>query len=190
MFCLSARNSEKRIGKRVGYVQQTPARLGTPDSVQWCTRQCPVREAGPRELAALGTRRRRTAKIHRTVRWCTRLSCESSAANSTPSGKANGRRGYNSPDWLVVHRTVRWCIGLSDEPTVASANGRPRNFRTTRGLLQRSAGAPDSVRCANQPIGATVGYAKSGWRSHIGPSTGAVRWRTGQSGVPLDRSQG
>jgi hypothetical protein len=34
VFCLSARNSEKRIGKRVGYVQQTPARLGTPE--------CPV----------------------------------------------------------------------------------------------------------------------------------------------------
>jgi hypothetical protein len=34
MFCLSTRNNEKRIGKRVGYVQQTPARLGTPD--------CPV----------------------------------------------------------------------------------------------------------------------------------------------------
>jgi hypothetical protein len=34
VFCLSARNSEKGIGKRVGYVQQTPARSGTPD--------CPV----------------------------------------------------------------------------------------------------------------------------------------------------
>jgi hypothetical protein len=31
VFCLSARNSEKRIGKIVGYVQQTPARPGTPD---------------------------------------------------------------------------------------------------------------------------------------------------------------
>jgi hypothetical protein len=31
VFCLSARNGEKRIGKGVGYVQQTPARLGTPD---------------------------------------------------------------------------------------------------------------------------------------------------------------
>jgi hypothetical protein len=31
--CLSARNSEKRIEKRVGYVQQTPARLGTPWTV-------------------------------------------------------------------------------------------------------------------------------------------------------------
>jgi hypothetical protein len=34
MFCLSIRNSEKRIRKRVGYVQQTPAQLGTLD--------CPV----------------------------------------------------------------------------------------------------------------------------------------------------
>jgi hypothetical protein len=37
VFCLSVRNSEKRIGKRVGYVQQTLARLGTPDSVR-CAR--------------------------------------------------------------------------------------------------------------------------------------------------------
>jgi hypothetical protein len=34
VFCLSAKNSEKRIGKRGGYVQQTLARLGTLD--------CPV----------------------------------------------------------------------------------------------------------------------------------------------------
>jgi hypothetical protein len=34
VFCLSAINNEKIIRKRVGYVQQTPARLGTPD--------CPV----------------------------------------------------------------------------------------------------------------------------------------------------
>jgi hypothetical protein len=95
-----------------------------------------VRQAGPREKAALGTRRRRTTIIHRTVRWCTRLSGESSAANSSPSGKAKGRHGYNSPDYPVVHR-------MSGEPMVASANGRPRNLRATRGLLQLSAGAPD-----------------------------------------------
>jgi hypothetical protein len=72
--------------------------------VRWCTGQCPVRQVGLRELAALGIRRRRTALIHLTVRWCT---------------------------------------GLSGEPTIASANGRPRNLRATRGLLQRSAGVPD-----------------------------------------------
>jgi hypothetical protein len=70
---------------------QSTARSGTPD--------CPVRQAGPRELAALGIRRRRTT---------------------------------------IIHRTVRWCTGLSGEPTVASANGRPRNPRATRGLQQRS----------------------------------------------------
>jgi hypothetical protein len=46
VFCLSARNSEKRIGKRVGYVQQTLAWLGTPD--------CPVRQASPREIGLSG----------------------------------------------------------------------------------------------------------------------------------------
>jgi hypothetical protein len=28
--------------------------LGAPDSVRWCTRQCPVRQADLGELAALG----------------------------------------------------------------------------------------------------------------------------------------
>jgi hypothetical protein len=112
-------------------------------TVRWCTGQCPVRQASPCEKAALGTRRRRTAIIHWTVQWCTGLSGESSTANSSPSGKAKGRRDYNSPDRPVVHRAVRWCTGLSGEPTVACANGRPRNLRATHGLLQRSAGAPD-----------------------------------------------
>jgi hypothetical protein len=90
-------------------------------------------------------------------------------------------------DVAIIHRNVRWCTALSGEPTVACTNGRPHNLRATRGLLQRSAGAPDSVRCANQPRGATVGYANFGRRSRTGPSTGPVRWRTGLSGAPLDR---
>jgi hypothetical protein len=40
----------------------------------------------------------------------------------------------------IIHRTVWWCIGLSGEPTVASANGRPRDLRATRGPQQRSVG--------------------------------------------------
>jgi hypothetical protein len=73
-------------------------------TVRWCTGQCPVRQAGPRELAALGTQRWRTA---------------------------------------IIHRTVRWCTELSGEPTVASANGRSRNLRTTRGRANDRQGAPD-----------------------------------------------
>jgi hypothetical protein len=40
----------------------------------------------------------------------------------------------------IIHRTVRWCTGLSGEPMVASANGRLRNPRATRGPQQRSVG--------------------------------------------------
>jgi hypothetical protein len=72
---------------------------GAPDSVR-----CARLVSG--ENVALGIRRRRTAIIHRTVWWCIELSDESSATNSSPSGKAKGRRGYNSPDCPVVHRTV------------------------------------------------------------------------------------
>jgi hypothetical protein len=95
------------------------------------------------ELAALRIRRRRTAKNHRTVRWCIGLSGESSAANSSLSGKASGRRGYNSPDCLL-------CTGLSGESTVASTNGCPRNLRATRGCFNGQLGAPDCPVCTGQ----------------------------------------
>jgi hypothetical protein len=57
------------------------------DSAQsGCTGQCPVRQAGSSELAALGFHRRRTAINHRTVQWCTGLSGEPTV------GRANGRQ--------------------------------------------------------------------------------------------------
>jgi hypothetical protein len=118
---------------------------GAPDSVR-CARLVNG------EVAGLGNRRSCTTIIHRTVRWCTGLSGESSATNLSVSGNGKG-------DVAIIHWTVRWCTGLSGEPTVASANGWSRNLWATRGLLQRSAGAPDSVRCANGPGGATVGCA-------------------------------
>jgi hypothetical protein len=109
---------------------------GAPDSVR-----CPRLADG--EPATLGNRRSCTAKIHRTVRWCTGLSVESSATNSSVSGNEKGNVAIN-------HRLIRWCNGLSGEPTVASANGWPRNLWATRGLLQRSAGAPDCPVCTRQ----------------------------------------
>jgi hypothetical protein len=50
--------------------------LGAPDSVPWCTGQCPVRQAGSGEQAALGTSTACMAKIHRSTWWCTGLSGE------------------------------------------------------------------------------------------------------------------
>jgi hypothetical protein len=128
---------------------------------------------------------------HRTVR-CARLVCVNSLLSGLDGGvrlKITGPSG-GAPDYpvshprrtrrprekrrgdvAIIHWTVRWCTRLSGEPTVACANSRPRNFRATSGLLQRSADAPDSVRCASQPRGATIGYAKFGRRSRTGPST-------------------
>jgi hypothetical protein len=76
-----------------------------PDSVR-----CARTSLG--EQSALGTRRRRTTINHRTVRWCTGQSCESSAAKSSLSGNDQRRTAK-------IHQTVRWCTGLSGE-----ANGR------------------------------------------------------------------
>jgi hypothetical protein len=151
---------------------------GTPDSVR-CPRLVDV------EPAPLGNRRSCTAINRRTVRWCTGLSGESSATNSSLSGNEKGHVAK-------IHRTVWWCIGLSGEPTAPATNGRPHDQRATRGQLQRSAGCiglsgahqtPDSVRCANQPRGAMVGCARYGRRLH----TGHEQWLS--SGAPLDRRQ-
>jgi hypothetical protein len=52
---------EKSIWKRDGFVQPKTVQSGStglfggaPDSVWWCTRQCPVRQAGSGEKSALG----------------------------------------------------------------------------------------------------------------------------------------
>jgi hypothetical protein len=120
------------------------------------TIRCARRVQG--EPVALGTRRRHTTIIHRTIRWCTGLSGESSAAKSSLSGKVQRRTAK-------IHRTVRWCTRLSGEPTAASATVghaiRGRRVARANGRL----GAPDSVRCANQPGVAMVGCAKLGRRS-------------------------
>jgi hypothetical protein len=72
------------------------------------------------EPTVLGNRRSCMAINHRTVRWHTGLSGESSTTNSSLSGNEKG-------DMAKIHRTVRWCTGLSGEPTAPAANGRPRD---------------------------------------------------------------
>jgi hypothetical protein len=129
---------QEKKRKRLGSVQpnfssvsHTGLSGGAPDSVQ-CARL--VRG----ELATLGIRRRRTAKIHRTVRWCTGLFGEPTVVSAMVDcvDRSNGRLG--TPDcpvytglspvrqltlrtngrmrliWkAIAHRTatvtVRWC---------------------------------------------------------------------------------
>jgi hypothetical protein len=64
--------------------------------------------------------------------------------------RTRSSREKQGGDVAKIHRTVRWYTGLSVEPTVTCANGRPRNLSATRGLLQRSAGAPDCPVCTGQ----------------------------------------
>jgi hypothetical protein len=104
------------VQPRLSTVWHTGLSGGAPDSV-WCARL----DSG--ELATLGKNRQRMAIIHRTVRWCTGLSSEPTAASATVGrairgrrvARANGRQG--APDCPVctgqcpVRQPARSCNG-------------------------------------------------------------------------------
>jgi hypothetical protein len=85
---------------------------GAPDSVR-----CARLNSG--EQAALGRIWRRTAIIHRTVRWCTGLSGEPMAASATVGRAIRGRRVARA-NGRQGHRTVR-CANCHGAATVISA---------------------------------------------------------------------
>jgi hypothetical protein len=90
---------KERKAKDLAWNSQSPARLGTPDSVR-----CARLNSG--EQAALGKSWRRTTIIHRTIRWCTGLSSEPTATSATVAAQSAGDA------WPVStvgrgHRTVR-----------------------------------------------------------------------------------
>jgi hypothetical protein len=112
---------------------------GAPDSVR-----CARLNSG--EHAALGRIWRRMAIIHRTVRWCTRLSGEPAAASATVGrairgrrvARANGRQG--APNCPVC---TGQCL-VRQPPRIC--NGRLRQIRKeihTEMLQWLSGGAPD-----------------------------------------------
>jgi hypothetical protein len=153
---------------------------------------------------------------HRTVR-CARLVRVNSPLSGFDGGvrlKITGPSG-GAPDYPVshqrrtrrsrekdqqrttkIHWTVRWCTGLSGEPMAASANGRPRNLRSTRGSSNGRQKAPDCPM--RQRAQSCNGRLCPIWKAiahRIGYSScpvahRTVRWRTGLSGAPLDRRQG
>jgi hypothetical protein len=122
--------------------------------------------------------------VHRTVRWCTGQCSVVHRTVSDAPGWALANwplSGIRRRRMTIIHRTVPWCTGQSGEPTAASAtvgrqicgrrvarsNGR-QGHRTVRCI-------PDSVRCANQPEGPTVGYARNGRRS----APDMIQWLSG-----------
>jgi hypothetical protein len=95
---------------------------GAPDSVR-CARLTQA------NLPLSGNRRRRTAKIHRTVRWCTGLSGEPtvSRANGRPQNpratRGKCQRSNGAPDCPV-------CIGQCPvHQRLQDCNGRLRQIR-------------------------------------------------------------
>jgi hypothetical protein len=147
MFCLSARNSEKKRRKRIAndlaWCSRSPAQSGTPD--------CPalhrtVSGLASGEQATLGKNRRRTAIIHQTVRWCTGLSGEPTIVSATVGcairgrrvARANGRQG--APDCSV-------CTGQCAVRHLAQrCNGRLRQNRKEIGTGPSIV----TVRCATR----------------------------------------
>jgi hypothetical protein len=98
-------------------------------TVQWCTGQCPVRQAGVCQLAALGKQLMAYGYkspdcpvVHRTVRWANSRPGQRSAAESVrdawQSQRSEGGTGLSG-----VHRTV------SGAPTARIRNGRLRQIR-------------------------------------------------------------
>jgi hypothetical protein len=124
---------------------------------------------------------------------CNRRSAQSGAPDSVRCARLDsGELAALEKVWrhtTIIHRTVRWCTGLSGEPTVASANGRLRNLRATRGNSNGRRGAPDCP--VRQPARSCNGHLRQK-RKEIGTglSTMIVRWCTRLSGAPLDKRQG
>jgi hypothetical protein len=168
--------------KRFGCVQPKSSSVwhtglsgGAPDSVR-----CARLVSG--EMAALGNRWRCTAKNHRTVRRVIRGEPVALGKRISDVRLKFTRLSDGAPDCPVSQRSLAQTVGRAIFARhVDCSNGQ---------LVHRTVWcAPDSVRCANQPREATVGYAKFGRRSCTGQSTGPIRWRTGLSGAPRDRRQ-
>jgi hypothetical protein len=88
MFYLSARNSEKKRRKelQVTWLGAAEVQLGLAHRTVRCAR------LAYGEQATHEKNRRRTAIIHRTVRWCTGLSGEPTVASATVGRAIRGRR--------------------------------------------------------------------------------------------------
>jgi hypothetical protein len=133
-LCLSAGNRRDRIGGD-GLCSAKASSVWVHQTVRWCTGQCPVRQAGSGELAALGKKLTAYGYNSPDCPVCTGQ-CPVCTRQCPVSQRSAGP---------TVGRAVR--AGHVAEPTPS------RGHRTVRC-------APDSVRCANGSKAPTVGLAK------------------------------
>jgi hypothetical protein len=150
--------------KRLAVCSRSSAQSGTPDypvvhqTVSGAPDWTPVKRSLSRNVL------QRMAIIHRTVRWCIRLSCEPTVASATVGraicgrrvAHANGRQG--APDCPVSQRSPA-------QRSAAQSVGDAWPALTVGMGHQTVRCAPDSVRCANCPGAATVICARKGRRS-------------------------
>ena len=100
-MCLSVGNRKNPIVNVLARAAKTLLTLGAPDSVRWCTGQCPVRQAGSSELAALGNSPATYGYNSPDCPVCTELSGEPTVGRANgrlrdlrkTRGRANGREG-------------------------------------------------------------------------------------------------
>jgi hypothetical protein len=172
------REKEWRIS---GYDQPNQHQPGTPDSVR-----CPGWPGG--EVAALGNRQGDVAINHRTIRWCTGLSGESSVP-----AQALRRRTRRSREKEKASRLK--FTGLSGEPTAPAANDHLHDQRATRGWANDRMVTPDCPMCTRQCLVRQWDRRPNGQlhpiRKEIGHRTAIVhvRWCTRLSGASPDRRQ-
>jgi hypothetical protein len=132
-LCLSAGNRRNQIGERE-LCSVKVCSVWVHRTVWWCTGQCPVRQAGSCELAALG--------ISSAAYGYNSPDCPVSQRSAGPTvGCAICARHVAEPTVGRGHRTVR-CA--SDSVRCANGSQAPTVGFATEGKKS----APDSVRCA------------------------------------------
>jgi hypothetical protein len=135
-------SGKEKDWKRVGCVQPTTAQSGCTD--------CPVVHrtvsgAPGRALAnwpLSGIRRRRTAIIHRTDRWCTGLSDEPTTASAMVGRQIRGRRVARTNGRQGVPDSVRCANGYNSATVGYAILGR----RSAPDTEQCMSGAPPDRR--------------------------------------------
>jgi hypothetical protein len=165
----TVRKEEEKKPKRLGFVQpnfssvwHTGLSGGAPDSVR-CARLI------SKESAALGNRRRHTAKNHRTVRWCTGLSGEPTVASA--NGQPRNLRATRGPQQRSVGHT-----GLSDvHQTVSGAPTNPED-QWSDAPEKEGDRAPDSYSDCPVPHPTEGKFGLPSWPPTAPSCLGAIKW--------------
>ena len=145
MLCLSAGNRKNRIGNEMALFSQVCS-VWEHRTVRWCTGQCPVRQAGSSELAALGNSPATYSYNSPDCPVCTGLSGESTV------GRANGRPGQRPAarsardTWLS--QRLEGGTGLSGVHRTCPVRQRISGCQRSAASFKERNRAPDSVRCA------------------------------------------